>query len=138
MAAAGPDHHVAVLFENDVGAVVKVEHGDGVELRGRTARLGHRVWVDKMDQRLHNGVVCGVHVGVQREGALSLTVVRSVALRSNDPVLPSQVSETDVELVLLTRLLLISAAVFCDVGHPQSLLVFCWFGAVGVSLFVAP
>lgn len=36
---------------------------------------------------LHDGVVGGVHVGVQREGALALAVVRRVALRSDDPVL---------------------------------------------------
>lgn len=36
---------------------------------------------------MHDGVVGGVHVGVQREGALALAVVRRVALRSDDPVL---------------------------------------------------
>lgn len=36
---------------------------------------------------LHNGMVCGVHVGVERKGALSLAVVRRVSLRSDDPVL---------------------------------------------------
>jgi len=32
-------------------------------------------------------VVGGVHVGVQGEGAFSITVVGGVAFRSNDPVL---------------------------------------------------
>lgn len=36
---------------------------------------------------LHDGVVGGVHVGVERESALALAVVRRVALRSDDPVL---------------------------------------------------
>lgn len=36
---------------------------------------------------LHNGMVCGVHVGVQREGTLSLTIVGRVSFRSDDPVL---------------------------------------------------
>lgn len=36
---------------------------------------------------LHNGVVCGVHVGVEWKGALSLAIVRRVSLRSDDPVL---------------------------------------------------
>lgn len=49
VAATCPDHHVAVLLQDDVGAVVKVEDGDAVELRGCTAGLGHRLWVDKMD-----------------------------------------------------------------------------------------
>lgn len=49
MAPTCPDHHVAVLLQDDVGAVVKVEDRDAVELRGCTAGLGHRLWVDKMD-----------------------------------------------------------------------------------------
>lgn len=38
-------------------------------------------------QCLHNGVVGGVHVGVQREGTLPLAVVGGVALGRDDPVL---------------------------------------------------
>lgn len=49
MAATGPDDHVSVFLQDDVGAVVKVEDGDGVQLRGCTARLGHRLWVDEVD-----------------------------------------------------------------------------------------
>lgn len=41
-------------------------------------------------QGLHDGVVGGVHVGVEREGALALAVVRRVALRSDDPVLRAE------------------------------------------------
>lgn len=48
MAATGPDHHVAVLLQDDVGAVIKVEDGDAVKLRGCAAGLGHRLWVDEM------------------------------------------------------------------------------------------
>lgn len=49
MAATGPDHHVPVFLQDDVGAVIKVEDGDGVELGGGAAGLGHRVWVDEVD-----------------------------------------------------------------------------------------
>lgn len=49
MAAAGPDDHVSVFLQDDVGAVVEVEHGDGVELGGGTAGLGHRLWVNEVD-----------------------------------------------------------------------------------------
>lgn len=48
VAATGSDHHVAVLLEDDIGAVVKVEHWDAVELGRGTAGLGHRVRVDKV------------------------------------------------------------------------------------------
>lgn len=38
-------------------------------------------------QRLHDGVVGGIHVGVQGEGTLPLTVVSGIAFGSDDPVL---------------------------------------------------
>lgn len=38
-------------------------------------------------QSLHNSVIGGIHVGVEREGAFSLAVVRRVALWCYDPVL---------------------------------------------------
>lgn len=49
MAAACPDHHVAVLLQDHVGAVIKVEDRDAVKLRGGAAGPGHRLWVDEMD-----------------------------------------------------------------------------------------
>lgn len=57
VAATGPDHHVAVFLEDDVGAVIKVEHRDGVELCGGTAGLGNRVGVDKMNLRRKRGEI---------------------------------------------------------------------------------
>ena len=39
------------------------------------------------DQSLYDGMVGGVHVSVEGEGALPFTVVCSVALRSDDPFL---------------------------------------------------
>lgn len=116
MAAAGPHDHVPVFLQDDVGAVVEVEDRDGVELSWSAAGLGHRIWVDKVDQCLHDGVVGSIHVGVQREGTFPLTVVRGIAFGRDDPVLPSQVSEADVKLVLLTGLPLVTAAVFCMTG----------------------
>lgn len=49
MAATGPDHHVSVLLQDDIRAVVEVEDRDGVELGGRTAGLGYCVWVDEVN-----------------------------------------------------------------------------------------
>lgn len=49
VAATSSDHHVAVFLEDDVGAVIKVEHGDGVELCGSTTRLRNRLWVNEMN-----------------------------------------------------------------------------------------
>lgn len=41
VAATSSDHHVAVLLEDYVGAVIIVENGDGVELRRGAARFGN-------------------------------------------------------------------------------------------------
>lgn len=38
-------------------------------------------------QSLHNSMICGIHVGVQGEGAFALTVVRFISLWCYDPVL---------------------------------------------------
>lgn len=54
MAAAGPDHHVSVLLQDDVGAVIEVEDGYSVELGGRAAGLGYRVWVDEVNLQASN------------------------------------------------------------------------------------
>lgn len=84
--AAALHHHVLVVFQNHLLVLVQVEEGDGAELRGHAARP-RDVGVDRVDQRLHDGVVGGVHVSVEGEGALAIAVVGGVALGGNDPVL---------------------------------------------------
>lgn len=51
-------------------------------------------------QCLYDGVVGGVHVGVEGEGAFSITVVGCVAFGSNNPVL-HMTSAREVCLVLM-------------------------------------
>ena len=43
LAAAGLDDHVPVLLEDDIVAIVDVQHGDGGELSGRAAGL-RKLW----------------------------------------------------------------------------------------------
>lgn len=74
MAAAGSDHHVAVLLEDDVGAVVEVEHRDGVELRGGAAGFGNRVRVDEVN--LEGGVS-----NVRRQMRLRLVLLSPLLTR---------------------------------------------------------
>jgi len=62
MATARLYHHVRVLFEDYVVAVVEVENRDGRELGGRTARLGYNCRVHEVHQSLYDGVVGGVHL----------------------------------------------------------------------------
>lgn len=60
MAAAGAHHHVLVLLQDDVGVVVEVEHGNGVELGRGAARLRYVLWVHQVHlesgERLFNVV----------------------------------------------------------------------------------
>lgn len=111
MASTGSHHHVLVLLQDHVGVVVEVEHGDGVQLRRGAAGFGDILRVHEMDQCLHNGVVGGIHVGIKGEGALSITVVGSISLWCNNPVLPAQLPEADIQLVLSASCLLVAAVV---------------------------
>lgn len=45
VAATRSDYHVAIFLQDDVGAVVKIQNGDAVELSGGAARLWDRVRV---------------------------------------------------------------------------------------------
>ena len=102
MTAARLDGHVLVLLEDDITVVIKEEDHDGRQLGGSTARLGDRVRVGQVDQRLHDGVIRRVHRIRQREGTLSRTVEGSIAVRSDDPILPPEVPEGDVQRLPLT------------------------------------
>jgi hypothetical protein len=46
-----------------------------------------------VDEGLDDGVVGGVHVRVEGEGALAVAVEGGIAVRSYDPVLPAQVPD---------------------------------------------
>lgn len=48
VAAAGPHHHVLVSLQYDVGVVVEVQYGDGVELGGGATWLWHVLWVHQV------------------------------------------------------------------------------------------
>lgn len=65
VAATGPDHHVPVLLQDDIRAVVEVEDRYGVELGGRTAGLGYRVWVDEVNLQTTD-----MNCGERRQGLL--------------------------------------------------------------------
>ena len=94
MASAGLNHHVLVLFENHVGAFIKVQNRYPTELGGGAARLGHVEGGHEVDEGLDDGVVGGVQVVCQREGALSVAVVCVIVGRSHDPVVPTNLQQT--------------------------------------------
>ena len=55
--------------------------------------LTHRRGVHKVHKCLDNSVVCGIHVSIQGERALAVTVEGLVIVRCNYPLFPSQVLE---------------------------------------------
>ena len=87
VAATRADDHVTIFLEDDVWVVVEVKDGDGWELGRRAARLRYGQRLHQVSQRLDNGVVSGVHLGVQRERAFAVAVECRVTFRRNDPVL---------------------------------------------------
>jgi hypothetical protein len=87
MTAAALDHHLLVLFQDDVGVIKEVEHRDRCQFRRCATRLGVLERVHQVDQSLDDSVIGGVHVGVEREAALACTVIGGVAFGRYDPVL---------------------------------------------------
>ncbi|CAG9119300.1 unnamed protein product, partial [Plutella xylostella] len=110
-AAAAHHHHVLIVLEHHIVHLVHVQHGDGAELRGHAARLGHRGRVHRVHERLHDGVVRAVQVVADRERAVPLAVVGVVAGRSHDPVLPAHVGEVHEQRAALAHVARLLAAV---------------------------
>lgn len=63
-------------------------------------------------QRLHNSMVCGIHVGVQWEDTLSFTVVCRVALWSDDPVLTEDIRRNETVGLISPGLLVAKKHIF--------------------------
>jgi hypothetical protein len=74
MAAARFDDHVAISFQHHVRIMVKIQHRDGREFCGGAAWFRHKLRIQEVNKRLHDGVVCSVHVSAQGEGTLSIAV----------------------------------------------------------------
>jgi len=104
MTAATFHHHVPVFFQNNIRAFIKIKYRDATQFSWRAAWLRHVEGRHEVRQGLHDRVVCGVHVRVQWEGAFAMAVKGSVTIRRYDPVLPSQISEADIQSSFLTSL----------------------------------
>ena len=99
-AAARLHHHVLVLLVDHVVPWVDVEDADGAELGGGAAAGRHVAGVHGIHQSLDDGVVGGLQVGAQGEVTHALAVIRLVVQRGDDPVVPAQISEVDVQRLL--------------------------------------
>lgn len=100
------DNHLGVFLQDNIVVKGVVQDGYSGQLDGRTAGVGRdlvlvRDAAHDFHQRLHDRVVRGVQLGVEGEAAAPLAVVGVVALGGDDPVLPAQVAEGDVEVLHL-------------------------------------
>lgn len=116
MASTSSHNHIPVFFQDDVGVIIKVKNRDGIQLSWCTTWFGDILRIHKVNlfpnrngrgpvrsdlvwawshlepsqsthQGLYDGVVGGIHVCIEWEGTLSVTVVGSIAFGCNDPVL---------------------------------------------------
>lgn len=89
MAPARFDNHISILFEDDIGVVVKVENHNRRQFGGCTAWFRNLIWIHEVNQRLYNGMIGGVHMWRKRERALSMAKEGSITIWCNDPILPA-------------------------------------------------
>lgn len=54
VAATRSDHHVAVFLQDDIGAVIKIQDGDGMELCGGATWFWNRFGVDEVNLEKKN------------------------------------------------------------------------------------
>ena len=97
MATTGLNDHVVVSMENDIAAVVVVKHRYCTQFGGRTAGLRNNRRIQAVYQSLYDGVVCRIHVSIERKGTPAKTEERRVTKRSDDPVLPAQALKADIQ-----------------------------------------
>jgi len=102
--------HLLVVLQHHRTLVVEIEHGHAVQLRGHAARLWHLAGIHVVDQGLHHRMVGGVEVVGQREGALSVAVVRIIAQWCHNPIIPADVREVHIQRVPPAGVVVVLAA----------------------------
>ena len=93
MATTSLYNHILILLKNHIWTLVKIKNRYSTQFRRGTIGLRHPAkGVHQVNKGLYDGVVGGVHVGVEGEGALAVAVEGGVSLRGDDPVFPTKVS----------------------------------------------
>lgn len=90
-----------------------------------------------MYECLHDGVICGVHVCIEREIAFAGAIKCAVAIRSDDPVLPLEVLKAHVERLDLTALRVVITVESQRISVFRLLLAFLVGLALGAGVMVA-
>lgn len=131
------NHHFGQVPFDYVRVHTEVYQAHAGELEGRAARL-HAAEVVRLPDLLdHVGVVGDEGVGRPVVAAVSSAVIRVVALRRYDPVVPAERLEADVEALLAALVAGVGAAVQRPSPHPlrrRRLRVDDEEGPVGVAL----
>lgn len=111
-ASAGLDDHVGNVRFDDAVLGVEVDHGEWPPLGGDAARRHGRVDAVDFELAEHGGVEGRGDAGGAGQvlGALAHAVVHVVALGRNDPVVPLDVLELDVEVFLAAHADVLGAA----------------------------
>ena len=87
VASATLHRHPLVLFQAYIRGVSEVENRNGIEFGRCTAWTGIFRRVHQMDQCLHDGMICGIHIRIQGKFAFPITVVGEVTIRCYNPFL---------------------------------------------------
>lgn len=103
-ASATNHRHILVVLEHHFVLIVKIEHGNRVQLSWNTAHLWCHFGFQCVNERLHHSMVSRVHVISMRIMALALAVVRFVARWSDNPVCPADICEVHVQRFSLAQL----------------------------------
>lgn len=101
MASAAFHYHIFIFLQIDIRFVQIVKNRNGTEFGGCTAWFRH-FRLHQMDQCLNDGVIGCIHVCCQWEITFAGAIVRTVAIGCNNPILPLQILEADIQLLDLT------------------------------------
>lgn len=114
MASAAFHNHVLVFFKIHICLVDVVQHRDWDQFCWSAARFGHLGRMIQVYQRLDDRMVGGVHVCIEREVTFATAVVRSIAFRCNNPFMPLQIFEANVQLLNPAALVLVVRLVILE------------------------
>lgn len=102
MASTAFNNHVFVFLQVNVVVIEIVKDADSTQLGWRATWFWHFCGVHQVHKRLHNGMICGVHVSIKREITFTRAKERTITIRCYYPVLPLQIFETHIESLNLT------------------------------------
>lgn len=117
-AAASEDRHVLIVLQHHLILFIQIEHRYRAE-RGRHAtRLRHHARLGRINECLHDRVIRRVQMVCQRKRAITVAVEGVVSGRRDDPIVPADVREVDVERMPSTILAAVLPPVLPQGGPP--------------------